>query len=1199
MSTTTRILRPTTNHQHPRTIHTDHNHNDHNKDSGTVASSSSTTTLAESNQPSPAATAGDTNVGTEEPKDPPLSTTPHAQQTPLSTTSTNTTKSLEWMQLQQAIVAQPIGSMTPADWKQAHQWMQTPLHHLTDRYDKQGKPKMKKHNKNHHQTQPPTLSPSTTSSSSSFVYKTPLVLQVWDRLIQEIQATTAAKTNSGMKNKDDSSSTTNSSNHKFLPPWNANDNGGLLMSILKDWKTESMQAITDNNNHKNDKDNPNNNHNHNHTLLETPVQLWDRLVQASQAGLWTPLDTPMVPGLLLSVLAHQAASAQDVQDLMNQFLQVQADLQQQQQQQAALQQQQQPESPTKSMDQHDESHNNNNNAPLLSLSNNNNNTNNNHRPVVLVDAWTYKTVVLAWRRAGQAHHCDRLVRQLVQQQQQLEAGHGIPSSTTTSTNTVVTASHVLNVALTAWTQQALAQQSLSNHPSASHATYQAWTLYQDLKHVCTPDLVSFHSLLNILAKQWRPDLVDQLFHDGQQLYQQHNRLDLRPDVPLYRVRLQAWATILTAASSRKGGLSTTTTRKDQDYRSQMEFKAWKTHRHKAPEQATHVLREMMQVPWIGLQDSATSDPSKSHSDSWVPFVDHSHNPPQDDKKKHTITQQQRQRRQGRRRRHAVDVTAVQGPNKLDFDLVLKCWAQSKRPDAGVQAEQVMRDMLEYHTQLQQRQDGDSGIVVDCFPNAMSWNHVLTAHLKSGAPGSLERVYQLFVELKQQQQLLLQQQPVQGTDAAAAASLGHVDLDVALYTTVLQALVRSRDPMALERAEELFQELKRQEQQQQAASSAVSSTSARIHQVDAVVYQVMVQVAHERQDPQRIEELFHEMKETRRIQPLQYCHCLRVQSWAAAGYPEHTAAALQEWSHQASLPPRIQSPDHADQQRPLHDGGRTKPPRSQDYDSVLQAWSHCATTRPDAPAQAEAELRRRWNQVQNPDPSSNTNAGAMELTPSVVSYTHVLTTLARSGAPQAGVQALRLLRELQQLAKGSHHPNESEQALSREENANYALAYRFQPSLDTYVQVISALCRSRNQFAVSTPQANNHNDTNDNSTTTTTPATTTSETTPEEAIQGLITELYNVPHPRLFGATTSSSTPMNAEDVIQSFDKMMGDIQGSLYLRDPAQKERLLQQLVPLRQAIFQEQGVQGGTTTSSMVQSSSSSRRYPDMRAHS
>ena len=1030
------------------------------------------------------------------------------------------------------------------------------------------------------------------------MYKTPLVLQVWDRLIQEIEATTAAKTKSGMNTNDDScSSTTSNNHHSFVPPWNANDKSknGLLMGILKDWKTESLQALT--------KDDPNNNHNH--TLLETPVQLWNRLVHASQVGLWTPLDTPMVPGLLLSVLAHQAASAQDVQDLMNQFLQVQ-----QEQQQAALQQQQQQQSESlteESMDQHDESHNN---TPLLSR----NTHNNNHRPAVLVDAWTYKTVVLAWRRAGQAHHCDRLVRQLVQQQQQLvqqqqlEAGHGIPSTSTSTSNTVVTASHVLNVALTAWTQQALAQQSLSNHPSASHATYQAWTLYQDLKHICTPDLVSFHSLLNILAKQWRPDLVDQVFHDVQQLYQQHNRLELRPDVPLYRVRLQAWATILTAASSpkRQERPPTTISPKDQDYQSQLEFKAWKTHRHKAPEQATHVLREMMQVPWIGLQDSATSDPSKSHSDSWVPFVDHSNNPPQDDKKKHTIAQQQRQqRRQGRRRWHAVDVTAVQGPNKLDFDLVLKCWAQSKRPDAGVQAEQVMRDMLKYHSQLQQQlqqRQEDGGIVVDCFPNAMSWNHVLTAHLKSGAPGSLERVYQLFVELKQQQQLL-QQQPVKGTDTAAAASLGHVDLDVALYTTVLQALVRSRDPMALERAEELFQELKRQEQEQP-ASSTLSSTSTRIHQVDAVVYQVMVQVAHERQDPQRIEELFHEMKETRRIQPLQYCHCLRVQSWAAAGYPEHTAAALQEWSHQASLPPRIPSPDHADQQRPLHDGGRTKPPRSQDYDSVLQAWSHCATTRPDAPAQAEAELRRRWDQVQNPDPSSNTNAGAMELTPSVVSYTHVLTTLARSGAPQAGVQALRLLRELQQLAKGSHHTNESERTLSREENTNYALAYRFQPPLDTYVQVISAMCRSRNQFAASTTlQANNSNDTDDNSTTTTTLATTTpssSETTPEEAIQGLITELYNVPHPRLFGATSSTSTPMNAEDVIQSFDKMMGDIQSSLYLRDPAQKERLLHQLVQLRQSIVQDHAGQGGATTSSMVQSSSSSsRRYPDMRVHS
>ena len=99
------------------------------------------------------------------------------------------------------------------------------------------------------------------------------------------------------------------------------------------------------------------------------------------------------------------------------------------------------------------------------------------------------------------------------------------------------------------------------------------------------------------------------------------------------------------------------------------------------------------------------------------------------------------------------------PDKVTYGILLSMWAKSKREDAGVCAEKILRDMQE------------SGIQA----NAIDYNNVITAHARSKKHDAFENAEVLLKEMEER---------YMGGDES-------VKPNTFTYTTVIQALKRSR------------------------------------------------------------------------------------------------------------------------------------------------------------------------------------------------------------------------------------------------------------------------------------------------------------------------------------------------------------------------------------------------------------------------
>ena len=710
------------------------------------------------------------------------------------------------------------------------------------------------------------------------------------------------------------------------------------------------------------------------------------------------------------------------------------------------------------------------------------------------DGWSYLIVISAWRRAGNPLQCEALVRELADKLQQ---GHISPSLMDAQT---------LNLAIAAWSEAAALSSGRSKRdkdkqPSGEQdssssstsmvvtmeeAAQRATAVFDELKHLLPPDLISYHTLMKLWSQCGRPDRVERIFQELQEQYESNNggagKVTLKPDYEIYRLRLQAWAN--TSSTARRNSSSTT-------------MRGMNASKHSAnlnhPEKATQVLREMIQLPVFGLR----------------------------------IEQQ---------------------PCKADFDLVLTAWARSKHVTAGTQAEQVLQDMLQVHS--------EQWFQTNCRPDAVSYNNVLAAHVKSGAPGSSERAYQLFLELKRQNQLYRQQnqreqEQLQDKDDDNGGNSNdknqekqedygnYVKLDTAIYTTVLRALVRSRDPAALERAEEIFSELWQQKQLQQQNDN---DSNDRIT-LDGVLYQVMIEVALLRKDPQRLEELYQEMQHGYEqgnpvLEPLHQCHVFRVRAWVAAGNPEMAVTAMNDWIQAAAV----------------SSNGAVRNPRIQDFNETLHAWVRCTRDRPDAPLQAEKALRQMWEY-------GKSTQGRLDCTPNAYSYTNVISALAKFASCHAqstvvkapGWEALRLFRELQALADPNQEQQHEQHRASREGNFQHIASFRFQPSIVTYFEVIAALCRSKNDPKTrEITTADNSSENNPSS----------SGRDVEDEIATLLDEMSHISNPRLFWRSKPS------HDMGRTLDRMANEIQRSPYLKKKKQKV-LVQQVVDLQTNVME------------------------------
>ena len=87
--------------------------------------------------------------------------------------------------------------------------------------------------------------------------------------------------------------------------------------------------------------------------------------------------------------------------------------------------------------------------------------------------------------------------------------------------------------------------------------------------------------------------------------------------------------------------------------------------------------------------------------------------------------------------HACETNLLDTPPETtDFNVALKSWSESNRPNAAFETEELFRQMASYGEERNW----------DCHPDTTSYNHVISAYAKSSMPQAGERALELFTEL---------------------------------------------------------------------------------------------------------------------------------------------------------------------------------------------------------------------------------------------------------------------------------------------------------------------------------------------------------------------------------------------------------------------------------------------------------------------
>ena len=226
-------------------------------------------------------------------------------------------------------------------------------------------------------------------------------------------------------------------------------------------------------------------------------------------------------------------------------------------------------------------------------------------------------------------------------------------------------------------------------------------------------------------------------------------------------------------------------------------------------------------------------------------------------------------------------------------------------------------------------------------------------------------------------------------------------DVFSFTSVMASFVamdpEGKGPSTMKRILSLFQQMKEMK-----------------IQPNTVTFNTIMSAWAKRNQPDRVEELFLEMKKgweagDQTLKPSCHSHGIRVQVWGKAGNPDMTSQALNDMIDM------------------VEEGLLDEKPTTLTFNAVLSSWMRSG--RPDAGEQAEMNLRQMIVFAQS---------GRFNCYPNTVSYNIVIGAWSRSKNKLAGEQALRLLEELKTLAM-KHKGNKE-----------------FQPDIITYNNVVTSL-----------------------------------------------------------------------------------------------------------------------------------------------
>mmetsp|Transcript_13665 Transcript_13665/g.34362 ORF Transcript_13665/g.34362 Transcript_13665/m.34362 type:complete len:1021 (+) Transcript_13665:215-3277(+) len=314
------------------------------------------------------------------------------------------------------------------------------------------------------------------------------------------------------------------------------------------------------------------------------------------------------------------------------------------------------------------------------------------------------------------------------------------------------------------------------------------------------------------------------------------------------------------------------------------------------------------------------------------------------------------------------------PNVWCYNVVLKCWARSKSPDAASRTMALYNDLHQASFPKEDSEEDNRQISApsDLEPDATSMNTVLNVlSIHEGAV----RTEQKLIEF---------------CDAHAEDPQRNPSPDTIAFSTTINAWSNSSSPNAPEKADSLLRRL----------MELHDSGKKKIHKPDIVTYTNVMQCwvkSKKPQAPEKAESILRELQHMASdgdasMKPDAACWNSAISAWANAGNGERAEALFFEMVDGS-----------------MACGGAS--PTLITLTNVLKAWAQ--TRSPEAPLRAIALLAKMEQLYKE---------GVLAVKPNVVNYSVVLDCLAYARSASAAERAESMLKRMAESEDSNLRPN---------------------------------------------------------------------------------------------------------------------------------------------------------------------------------
>jgi len=322
------------------------------------------------------------------------------------------------------------------------------------------------------------------------------------------------------------------------------------------------------------------------------------------------------------------------------------------------------------------------------------------------------------------------------------------------------------------------------------------------------------------------------------------------------------------------------------------------------------------------------------------------------------------------------------PTVWSYNIVMKCWANSKSKDAASRASALYDELQQAsfdntdnnhkETLYCEKDSQDIATPTDLKPDATSMNTVLNVlSINEGAVRTEQKLWEFY-------------------DAHIKEPQRHPSPDTIAFSTTINAWSNSSDPNAPNRADALLRKL----------IEIYETKKKTLHKPDIVTYTNVMQAwvkSKKPEAPEKVESILRELQRMERegdarMKPDAACWNSAISAWANAGNGERAEALFLE----------------------MVDGSITSggaPPTLITLTNVLKAWTQ--TRSPEAPHKA-IELLARMDQLYKD--------GVLTMKPNVVNYSVVLDCLAYARSASAAERAEYLLQRMVDSGDPNLRPN---------------------------------------------------------------------------------------------------------------------------------------------------------------------------------